>query len=161
MVEGASTIPERGSSLKSTETSGRRSYPRIPSSGPSAAASSRPLTSSTVVGRATSNTQSVSEALSSGTRTARPFSLPSSSGKMSPIAVADPVVVGISEALAARALRRSLCGESISVCVLVMSCRVVICPWRMPIPSWITFTTGARQLVVQDAAVNRSWRCGS
>ena len=43
-----------------------------------------------------------------------------------PIAVADPVVVGISETLAARALRRSLWGESISVCVLVMSCSVVI-----------------------------------
>ncbi len=63
--------------------------------------------------RATSNTQSVSDALSSGTRTARPFSLPSSSGKISPIAVADPVVVGISETLAARARRRSLCGASI------------------------------------------------
>ena len=116
------------------------------------------MTSSTVVGRATSKTQSVSDALSSGTRTARPFSLPSSSGKISPIAVADPVVVGISETLAARALRRSLCGASMSVCVLVMSCSVVISPCRIPIPSWITFTTGARQLVVHDAAVSRSWR---
>ena len=34
---------------------------------------------------------------------------------------------------------------------------VVIWPWRMPIASCTTFTTGARQLVVQDAAV--SSRC--
>ena len=34
---------------------------------------------------------------------------------------------------------------------------VVIWPWRMPIASCSTFTTGARQLVVQDAAV--SSRC--
>ena len=39
------------------------------------------LTSSTLVLRATSNTQSVMEALSSGTRTASPFSLPFSSGE--------------------------------------------------------------------------------
>src|SRR5260370_638221 len=32
---------------------------------------------------------------------------------------------------------------------------VVICPWRMPMASWTTFTTGARQFVVQDAAVSR------
>ena len=73
---------------------------------------------------------------------------------MSPIAVADPVVVGISETLAARALRRSLCGASMSVWVLVMSCSVVISPCRIPMPSWITFTTGARQFVVHDAAVD-------
>lgn len=42
----------------------------------------------------TSNTQSVIEALSMGTRIARPFSLPFSSGKMVAIAVADPVEVG-------------------------------------------------------------------
>ena len=32
---------------------------------------------------------------------------------------------------------------------------VVIWPWRMPIASCSTFTTGARQLVVQDAAVSK------
>ena len=114
-----------------------------------------------MVGRSTSKTQSVSDAFSIGTRTATPLSFPSSSGKISPIAVADPVVVGISERLAARARRRSLCGASTTVWVLVMSCRVVIAPWRMPIPSWITLTTGARQLVVQEAAVSRSWTSGS
>ena len=75
--------------------------------------------------------------------------------------MADPVVVGISDMDAARARRRSLCGASTIVCVLVMSCNVVIEPCRIPIPSWSTFTTGARQLVVQDAAVTMSCTSGS
>ncbi|MNJ62704.1 hypothetical protein D3C77_585550 [compost metagenome] len=42
--------------------------------------------------------------------------------------------------------------------VLVRSWMVVIEPWRMPRFSWITLTTGARQLVVQEAAVTmRCW----
>ena len=77
------------------------------------------------------------------------------------MAVAEPVVVGISDSVAARARRRSLCGASTSVCVLVMSCSVVIAPWRMPMPSWITLTMGARQFVVHDAAVTTSCRAGS
>ncbi len=48
----------------------------------------------TVVGRASSKTQSVREPLRSGTRTAMPFSLPLSSGKMSAMALALPVEVG-------------------------------------------------------------------
>ncbi|MDT4873960.1 hypothetical protein FQZ97_1092330 [compost metagenome] len=36
---------------------------------------------------------------------------------------------------------------------------VVIEPWRMPSFSWITLTTGARQLVVQEAAV--TMRCSA
>ncbi len=87
--------------------------------------------------------------------------MPSSSGKIRPIAVADPVVVGISDTLAARARRRSLCGASTTVCVLVMSCSVVIEPRRIPMPSWITFTIGARQFVVHDAAVRMSCSAGS
>ena len=38
---------------------------------------------------------------------------------------------------------------------------VVIWPWRMPIASCSTFTTGARQLVVQDAAVSSRCCAGS
>ena len=68
-----------------------------------------------------------------------------------------PVVVGDSDSIAERARRRSLCGASITTLVLVGSWIVVIWPWRMPIASCSTFTTGARQLVVQDAAV--SSRC--
>ena len=47
------------------------------------------------------------------------------------------------------------------VWVLVTSWIVVIEPWRMPSPSWMTLTTGARQLVVQLAAVTMRWRAGS
>ena len=119
------------------------------------------MTSSTVVWRSTSKTQSVSDAFSSGTRTARPFRRPSSSGKIRPIAVAEPVVVGISERDAARARRRSLCGASTTVWVFVMSCRVVIEPCWIPMPSWTTLTIGARQFVVHEAAVTMSWTSGS
>jgi len=44
-----------------------------------------------------SNTQSVKEAFAKGIRTAIPFSFPASSGKISLIAVAEPVDVGISD----------------------------------------------------------------
>ena len=44
------------------------------------------------------------------------------------MAVADPVLVGISDRLLARARRRSLCGASTTVCVLVMSWMVVTDP---------------------------------
>ena len=37
---------------------------------------------------------------------------------------------------------------------------VVIKPWTMPMFSCITFTTGARQFVVHDAAVTMSWALG-
>ena len=49
------------------------------------------------------------------------------------MAVADPVLVGISERLLARARRRSLCGASTTTWVLVMSWIVVMTPCRMPI----------------------------
>jgi hypothetical protein len=133
----------------------------MPASGPLAAVCSNSFTSATLVARRISNTQSVSDAFRSGTRTACPSSRPSSSGKIRPIAVADPVVVGISDRPAARARRRSLCGASTTVCVFVTSCRVVIEPWAIPMPWCSTFTTGARQLVVHDAAVTRSCSAGS
>ena len=69
-----------------------------------------------------------------------------------------PVVVGIRFSRADRARRMSLAGRSTMVWVLVTSWIVVIEPCRMPIPSWITLTTGARQLVVQEAAVISVWR---
>ena len=55
-------------------------------------------------------------------------------GKIRPIAVAEPVVVGISDRLAARARRRSLCGASTIVWVLVRSWSVVIEPRLDPDP---------------------------
>ena len=48
------------------------------------------------------------------------------------MARAEPVVVGIREVRALRARRRSLWNPSTGRWVLVMSCRVVIEPWRMP-----------------------------
>ena len=80
---------------------------------------------------------------------------------MSVIAVALPVVVGISELSADRARRRSLAGRSTMVCVLVTSWIVVMEPCLIPRFSWITFTTGAKQLVVQLAAVTIWWRSAS
>src|SRR5260370_41247586 len=77
------------------------------------------------------------------------------------MAVALPVVVGCSDIMAERARRRSLCGASTTTLVLVGSWMVVIWPCSMPMASWITLTTGARQLVVHDAAVSSRWRPGS
>mmetsp|Transcript_13572 Transcript_13572/g.33994 ORF Transcript_13572/g.33994 Transcript_13572/m.33994 type:complete len:295 (+) Transcript_13572:683-1567(+) len=125
-------------------------------SGDVAASFKKPFTSSMVVPRLTSNTLSVSDAFVSGTRTATPFSLPFSSGKISAMAVADPVEVGARLTMPLRARRRSdffaFVASSI-ICVLVTSWIVVMLPLTMPSFSWITFTTGARQLVVQLAAV--------
>ena len=80
IVEGPSTIDDRGSFTKSADTSGRSSKPRMPAIGPAAASRRRPFTSATVTSRDIVNTQSVSDALSNGTRTAMPSSLPASSG---------------------------------------------------------------------------------
>ena len=38
---------------------------------------------------------------------------------------------------------------------------VVMRPDRMPMPSWRTFATGARQFVVHEAFETIVWRCGS
>ena len=51
------------------------------------------------------------------------------------MAVAEPVVVGISEFKAERARRVSLAGLSTISCVFVILCRVVIEPWAIPISS--------------------------
>src|SRR3982074_2627774 len=80
---------------------------------------------------------------------------------MSAVAVALPGVVGEGDGFADRARRKSLCGASVTTLVLVGVGMVVIWPWRMPIASCSTFTTGARQLVVQDAAVSSRCRAGS
>eukprot|EP00963_Diacronema_lutheri_P007625 scaffold660_cov365-Pavlova_lutheri.AAC.5 len=116
------------------------------------------LISSTVTVFPTSKTQSVMDPFSRGTRMASPLSLPLSSGYTRVTAVAEPVDVG------ARLHRPDLpllksdfleFGASTMVCVFVTLWTVVMHPFTMPKFSWITFTTGARQLVVQDAAVMR------
>mmetsp|Transcript_54188 Transcript_54188/g.171969 ORF Transcript_54188/g.171969 Transcript_54188/m.171969 type:complete len:204 (+) Transcript_54188:211-822(+) len=128
----------------------------MPLSCPLAYSSNLAFTSSGVAALASSNTQSVREPLRMGTRTARPFSLPLSSGKIRAMAVADPVEVGARLVIAERARRRSsflLLGASTTVCVLVTLWMVVMDPRTIPKHSFTTLTTGARQLVVQLAAV--------
>ena len=63
--------------------------------------------------------------------------------------------------MALRARRRSLCGASTTRLVLVGLCSVVIWPCLIPSASCTTFTTGARQLVVQLAAVTMWLTAGS
>lgn len=75
---------------------------------------------------------------------------------MSAMAVALPVEVGARLQRAERARRRSVflvLGASTMVCVLVTLWMVVMQPCTMPSCSWMTLTTGARQLVVHEAAV--------
>ena len=99
----------------SLDTIGSSVYLRMPSSRPASARSAKAaLISSTLVSRPTSHTRSTTEPVITGARTAMPFSLPSSSGITSPIALAAPVEVGIRFTAAARARRRSLCGASCS-----------------------------------------------
>ena len=55
--------------------------------------------------RSTSTVRSTSDAVGTGTRTAKPWSRPASSGMMRPIALAAPVEVGIRLTAALRARR--------------------------------------------------------
>ena len=75
---------------------------------------------------------------------------------MSAMAVADPVEVGARLVRPERARRRSdffEFGASTMVCVFVTLWMVVMDPRTMPRFFWTTATTGARQLVVHEAAV--------
>src|SRR5215472_2664693 len=113
IVQGASTIDDRESPLKSDDTNSCSSYPRYPFSGPdSDAFFSAALTSSFVVFFSTQTTKSTTETLGVGTRIENPSTLPPSSGITSFKAFAAPVEVGIIDSAAARARRRSLCGKS-------------------------------------------------
>jgi hypothetical protein len=86
-----------------------------------------------------------------GTRMAIPSIFPFSSGSTSAVAFAAPVVVGIIDSAAARARRRSLCGQVEDVLIV----RVRVHGGHEAVPeaerSCITFATGARQFVVQLA----------
>ena len=84
----------------------------MPFSGPSAAAFTAALTASASVGLDGVKTRSTTEPVGTGARIESPFSLPFSSGRTRPTALAAPVVVGIRLSAAARARRRSLCGMS-------------------------------------------------
>ncbi len=86
-----------------------------------------------------------------GTRHAKPSSFPFSDGMTSATAFAAPVVVGIIETAALRALRKSLCGASTSLWSAVYACAVTMNPLFTPKLSCNTLTIGARQFVVQLA----------
>ncbi len=98
--------------MKSTDTSGSSTYCRIPFRGPSAAFFIAAFTSSAVAAFDSSAVRSTTETFDVGTRIAMPSSFPFSCGMTSATALAAPVVVGIMDSPAARALRRSLCGRS-------------------------------------------------
>ena len=101
-------------------------------SSPSLASRKAAFTSSADVGFSNSATRSTRETVGVGTRTERPFSLPSSSGITMPIAFAAPVEVGIIETAAARARRKSLWLTSRILWSLVYAWIVVISPRFTP-----------------------------
>ena len=112
-VSPLSKIDEYGFVTMSEDTIGSSVYWRIPFRAPlSATAAKAALTSSTDVSRTASNVRSTTEPVGTGARTAKPCSLPLSSGSTRPTAFAAPVDVGTRLIAAARARRRSLCGAS-------------------------------------------------
>merc|ERR1719407_426391 len=89
-----------------------------------------------------------------GTRKAIPVSLPLSDGITLPTAFAAPVAEGMMFCEAQRPPRQSFPpreGPSTVSWVAVIACTVVISPSVIPNSSWITFASGARQFVVQEA----------
>src|SRR6266849_1288237 len=79
-VNGASTIDECESPLKSEDTSSSWLTDRMPFSSPLAASSNAALMSSTVVGLPSSTLRSTTETSRMGTRNDRPTNLPARSG---------------------------------------------------------------------------------
>src|SRR4029077_7498824 len=94
---------ECASWLKSEETFGASVKPRIPLSCCSAARRTAALISSLLVARLAMNLKSMTETFGVGTRIATPSSLPASSGRTEPTALAAPVEGGIMLMAAARA----------------------------------------------------------
>merc|ERR1719284_677217 len=87
-----------------------------------------------------------------GTRNAMPVSLPLSEGMTLVTALAAPVDDGMMLPDAHRPPRQSLFDDaSTTFCVAVMACTVVMSAISMPKLSLMTFTVGARPLVVHDA----------
>src|SRR5438128_8712576 len=88
-----------------------------------------------------------------------PVSLPFTSGHTSAVALAAPVVDGMMLIAAERPPFQSLRdGPSTVFCVAVYAWTVVINPSLSPKPSFsTTWTTGARQLVVQLAFETTWW----
>src|SRR2546421_621614 len=94
-VEGASTIEECWSFLKSDETSSSWLTARMPRSSPLAASSKAALMSSAVVVLPSATVRSTTDTSRIGTRKERPANLPDSSGSTSATARFAPVEVGM------------------------------------------------------------------
>ncbi len=101
-------MDEWGLWLKSHETSGAELISKTPFIGPLDALLISWLISSTLMFFFSSHTRSITDTFGTGTRTAVPSSLPESSGKTWPIALAAPVEVGTKDNAAPRARRGSL-----------------------------------------------------
>ena len=101
-----------GFPIMSELTIGSSVYSKTPFIFPSAADFIAALTSSAVTDFPNVATKSTIEPSGTGTRRAKPLSLPSSSGITFPTARAAPVVVGMMFIAAARARRGSLCTMS-------------------------------------------------
>src|SRR5512135_3300441 len=87
-----------------------------------------------------------------------PVSFLFSSGSTLPTALAAPVEDGMMFSRIPRPPRQSfLDGPSTVFWVAVAACTVVIRPRLMPQLSFSTLATGARQLVVQEAAETMAW----
>ena len=96
----------------SIDTRGSELIAKIPFISFSEAFISALLTSSVVVSLWVTQTKSVIEPHATGTLKAMPSNLPSSMGNTLPTADAAPVLVGMIEFMAERALLKSLCGIS-------------------------------------------------
>ena len=105
-------IELRLSPLKSIDTSGSSDTPRMPLSGPAAAARNASLSSSTLVSRFTVAVKSTTLTVGVGTRRLKPSNLPLRSGMTRASAFAAPVVVGMMFWPALGRRRGSLCATS-------------------------------------------------
>ncbi|MNT12285.1 hypothetical protein D3C72_1472080 [compost metagenome] len=108
-VWGRAAVEEAAMWFRSMETSGSVVVARTPFMAPSAAACRAALISSTVTSRPATTFRSTTETFGVGTRIDEPSSLPFSSGRTRPRALAAPVEVGIIDRPAARPRYGSLC----------------------------------------------------
>merc|ERR1719265_16609 len=153
MPASASKTVEHVSPTKSDETTWSSVYPTTPLPSSTESLFTSALISSYVVGFSSSHVRSTTDTSTVGTRNAIPVSLPAITGYALATALAAPVEDGMMFAEAARPARQSLPFMELSTTAweAVAAWTVVINPCLMPNFSLMTFTRGARPLVVQDA----------
>src|SRR5262249_1529062 len=158
----ASKMLLRRSPMKSLETTSSSVYPRIPAMVPPAASCIAALISARLAARVLRKVRSTTDTVAVGTRNAVPVRRPFKAGMHSVTALAAPVLDGMMFRYALRPPRQSfLLGPSCVGWVAVTEWTVVMSPSSSPTLSWMTFATGARQLVVQLALLITMWRAGS